>query len=129
MSNKQKSQSSQGFHVVSDGKHSIVLSAILERRANNPTPDWKTPLRNKIEKILGANWEFLCAELRPSLSHSCSFYLLKSSTTVNAKDQECQNAGNTVDETIKLWLVPISRRIVAGCTKRVRDKTLLPNIN
>lgn len=113
------------FHVVSDGRASKLLC--IEISSSKSNSEWKTRLRQVVEKHLGESWEMVCVE---SSGERASICLLNASdpshecaapTTVN---NELAN-GNPHEDTITIWLSPVNRRIVAGSCKSPVPKLMM----
>jgi hypothetical protein len=99
--------------VVADGRPCKVLEVNVKlqplQKATPQQKDWKSPVRDHFDRTFGQNWEFLCIEFTdPSRPDEFTVCLLK-----NGGGAPSAGAVN------RIWMIPVNRRIVAGCTKRV----------
>ncbi|KAI1722530.1 hypothetical protein Ddc_06690 [Ditylenchus destructor] len=96
------------FHIISDNKSTFALRISLQHKSTN-LPDWRDILKKFFEAKAGNSWEIAYIEL--SSSNEADIRLLKNTSKENKP---------TTQKTpfdVKLWMVPVNRRIVAGTTK------------
>ncbi|KAI1712779.1 hypothetical protein DdX_09405 [Ditylenchus destructor] len=96
------------FHIISDNKSTFALRISLQHKSTN-LPDWRDILKKFFEAKAGNSWEIAYIEL--GSSNEADVRLLKNASKEN------KSATQKIPFNVKLWMVPVNRRIVAGTTK------------
>lgn len=119
------------FHIVSDCRAGPVLHLILPNAADQNggmLVEWRHRCRRVFARQLGDQWEMAFAERvayaadNQTTTAKTRLGLLRASQP----DDEAENvsAAAKMPTVVDVWLAPVNRRIVAGCTKKVKKKVV-----